>query len=286
MRTPIVGLWLAGTIPWVVGDALAFECKASDRYNFVAVHWNERSIPYRTQTGIAQDEFRAIEDAFGAWSGKSCTDLDFRWDGPASAADTDSNIVRFVDENWVSDGTVSRPARAVAVTLTTFGLDTGIIRRAVIEVNRDLFDFADITNKYDDLRLCSEDYDLISVLTHEVGHFIGLDHTREFNGTGTDPTMAPVVGSCEANKRTLEADDVSAICLLYPEGQGPGSCLPLPVQDTPYVRSTAFAFGCQNTADSATELPLWLLWPFLMLVFRRTRAPFGSEACPRSRSGG
>src|SRR5436190_1825712 len=57
---------------------------------------------------------------------------------------------------------------------------------------------------------CSGEYDIDGIMTHEVGHVIGLGHT-----TVVGATMYPSVSACNFNNRTLEADDLAGKNDLY-----------------------------------------------------------------------
>jgi len=56
-------------------------------------------------------------------------------------------------------------------------------------------------------------FDVEAVVTHEVGHFIGLDHTGVLNAT-----MAARYAAGEARQRTLENDDILGASSIYPDG--------------------------------------------------------------------
>lgn len=240
--------------------AHAFECKRSDKYDWISLRWSERVIPYGIRAG-ANVEVSHIETAFGTWSSNNCTDIEFQYVGIVDEA-AGGNQVVFIREGWSSPvGRDPRPLDAVAVTLTTFARDDGEIRSAVIEVNEERFSFAEVTEACQSDEL--EVYDLIAVVTHEVGHFIGLDHTTFFNGMPGDPTMAPMVGECEADKRTLEADDIEGLCQIYPRDQPARSCMPLPSQAT-YVANRPF--GC-TAAPHPRGSPFGVV--LLVLLFSR-----------------
>jgi hypothetical protein len=57
---------------------------------------------------------------------------------------------------------------------------------------------------------CSGEYDINGIMTHEVGHVIGLGHSSV-----SGATMYPSVSSCNYNNRTLEADDIAGKNDLY-----------------------------------------------------------------------
>jgi len=57
---------------------------------------------------------------------------------------------------------------------------------------------------------CSGEYDIDGIMTHEVGHVIGLGHSSVAGAT-----MYPSVSSCNFNNRSLEADDLAGKNDLY-----------------------------------------------------------------------
>ena len=75
--------------------------------------------------------------------------------------------------------------------------------------------------------------DAQNTVTHEVGHFIGLDHTprNAICAAPGDPslpcadtTMYPDARPREISKRILSADDVAGLCAIYPAGGPPATC--------------------------------------------------------------
>ena len=57
---------------------------------------------------------------------------------------------------------------------------------------------------------CSGEYDINGIMTHEVGHVIGIGHSSVAGAT-----MYPSVGACDLNPRTLASDDIAARDDLY-----------------------------------------------------------------------
>ncbi|PYQ30036.1 MAG: hypothetical protein DMF56_09935 [Acidobacteria bacterium] len=57
---------------------------------------------------------------------------------------------------------------------------------------------------------CSGEYDIDSIMTHEVGHVIGIGHS---NVAGA--TMYPSISACNTAPRSLAADDIAARDDLY-----------------------------------------------------------------------
>jgi hypothetical protein len=119
-----------------------------------------------------------------------------------SAADTRANTLSFVDGEWHYIG-----KHAIAITTVSFGAESGRIVGADIEVNSGAFNVtADDT---------APDFDLASILTHEAGHLWGLDDVWS-----PGPTMFGLYdGNGNLGPRSLDTDDVTAICDVYPSGR-------------------------------------------------------------------
>jgi len=106
------------------------------------------------------------------------------------------------------------------------------------------------------LQGCVE-WDLGSVVTHEAGHMIGLDHV-----TGIDAVMNPSLSPGNTTKRVLRPDDVAGACAVYPAGGQPsqvklsGWC----------VKPASKGCGCGSGGPASLA---WLLAPLLL---RRRRA--------------
>lgn len=73
--------------------------------------------------------------------------------------------------------------------------------------------------------------DVANTLTHEIGHLVGLDHTciaaypSPFDACPSGSVMAPTATFGQTSKRTLSADDVEAICTIYPAGGATATCV-------------------------------------------------------------
>ena len=61
--------------------------------------------------------------------------------------------------------------------------------------------------------------DLENVVTHEMGHYLGLAHTQE-----AEATMFASAVAGETLKRDLHADDIEGLCAIYPPGEPAGEC--------------------------------------------------------------
>ena len=136
--------------------------------------------------GFATMGFAELDDV-------ACHRTEFNVDGP------NANIVLFQDTKWKYASSDNNLAK----TTVTFDEETGEILDADIEINH-AYNFYTISDE-------NVEYDLVSVVTHEVGHFIGLDHTL-------DPvaTMNATYDRGTIDLRSLEEDDVLGACAAYP----------------------------------------------------------------------
>lgn len=130
-----------------------------------------------------------------------------------NAEGRNANIVMFREQDWPDP----QAQNALALTHPKFGFEgNGAMWDADIEINAFRYDF-DPDGPVDGKA------DLDSVIIHEVGHWLGLDH----NLLDPDATMySPFPGGI--GFRTLDPDDERGICAIYPPGRAvtTASCEP------------------------------------------------------------
>jgi len=128
-----------------------------------------------------------------------------------------ANVLVFRDAVWPHPGGASD--HKIALTTVTFDSRTGEIFDADIEVNStDKFHFT-----WGDTEV---EYDLLSVLTHEAGHFLGLGHAQE---AFPDATMKATYYPGMTEQRTLADDDKNGLCAIYPpQPIDRDTCNPIP----------------------------------------------------------
>ncbi len=112
-----------------------------------------------------------------------------------------ANILLFQDTRWQYKG---GGENNIAKTTVSFDPDSGEIYDADIEMNFANNQFT----LHDDEEVV---YDLEAVITHEVGHFIGIDHSRLY-----EATMYYGYNEGDTYQRDLSEDDIEAICDIYP----------------------------------------------------------------------
>jgi hypothetical protein len=130
--------------------------------------------------------------------GASCDRIEYNPPEMGRAGAPNANIVMFRDQGWPYPD----ERFVIARTSITFDPNTGAIFDADIEINS--FDNEFST---DDTVVTT---DLQAVLTHEVGHFIGLDHSLFENAT-----MQANYDLFNLGARTLSSDDIAGICSIY-----------------------------------------------------------------------
>jgi len=185
------------------------------------LHWPSACIDYAVQVdgsvklGIDADVLQqAAERAFAAWGGVHCPGggsprLKARFQGFVSCdrpefvcGDTSKNVntILFRDKDWDSDRT------AIALTTPSGGTGTGVVVDADLEINSQTFTF-DVDGTGPGA------FQLNEVVAHEVGHFLGLDHSN-FRGALMSKNYQTLLLSHEL----LTSDDIAAICAVYPPG--------------------------------------------------------------------
>lgn len=183
---------------------------------------------------------------------------------PTSICDEPDNVVVFIRnrDKWLAQQNAT--STQIALTFIAHNPETGEIIDADIAINDAFFTFTT-----DDEGPLNQSVDLLSAVTHEIGHFFGLDHSDDASATmfasygsaGSDPRGA----------RTLEEDDVDGICDLYvdvPEYAVHPAC-------ANGGGGGGGAEGCSGGTGPASLLALLALFP---LALRRRRAVLGRPA--------
>lgn len=208
----------------------------------VPISWPSRCVHWRlNEQGSADIEFNTLlehmEISFNTWAEVACANLDFVYDGLTANTDmgyipgyVNSNIIVFREApgSWLDSVKPSDPNKdpteILALTTVTFCEEAGgstcpyagAILDADIEFNGEYYQFS--TSR----RLARPTVDLLNTSVHEVGHFLGLDHSADVQSTMYEE--APLG---ETKKADLEQDDIDGICDAYPiPPDGPSnSCL-------------------------------------------------------------
>ncbi len=184
---------------------------ATQAYAFVPYKSGDRNLHWGTKdkalgltlvqkdSPLSSDAFREVVDAaFAQWTrvGDAVPEAAVKNTVDAAASD-DTHKVQFMADAWPYD------PNALAVTVFSYKKSTGELVDADIFINATGPCIS--TKKSDDC------YDLQAVLTHEAGHFMGLDH----NADEHDAVMYPSAQPGDTTKRTLTSDDMAGVIATY-----------------------------------------------------------------------
>jgi hypothetical protein len=279
----LVMLLAAASVP---ATARAYECTLDAKSCLVAPRWASRIVPYTIESPPADSPItaeawkKAVNDSFARWSAPACTDLQVEEQAASE------HRIRIITQGWMKS-----PAQAASTHLAYDGV-TGAIAVATIEVNAEHHAYSIGTCEPGTL-------DLETVLTHEIGHYIGFAHPCEFDGVNDFVTTAkgevipacprdscdqilsstdkpeestimwPNASSCESSFHDLRGADVEAVCSTYPRGADPIPCAVLP---DPHIANKAFACSSTDIGSGAfdpTTLALFALLGLVRLTSRR-----------------
>lgn len=201
--------------------------------------WPSSCVSYSIQVdgsekrAITKDQLAAVVDtAFQTWLEVNCNQKTVSLSAERypdatcdqaeyNSNDGNANVWMFRDKNWSGDPADPESggfdASALAVTTVTFAPSSAAIYDVDVELNSDQASFT--------LPDQAPRADLLSIVTHEAGHFLGLNHSLH-----NDATMYYSYRQFDTSQRTLNDDDVAGICATYPEGRellAGNSCEPI-----------------------------------------------------------
>jgi hypothetical protein len=186
------------------------------------LHWASSCLPYAVQLdgspreGLDADQVQALAaEAFASWQSAPCPgggtpSLQAQFQGFVSCdrheavcggASKNVNVLMLHDQDWPYG------AAQIGVTTPSAGTESGLIVDADVELNSQDFTFSTDTSD-------SGNTALKYVLAHELGHFLGLAHS-DVDGA----LMSAGYRSLPLGMALLSADDVAAICTVYPPAQ-------------------------------------------------------------------
>jgi hypothetical protein len=191
----------------------------------IGIQWSLGQLPIRYYvtnrdvSGVTAPQLQTATGlAFGTWTAVSDVGLSSQFSG-FTAADP------FVDDGANVIGFMARPEFPTVLGATTFDLDmvTGAIRESDIFLNT-IFPWSVAASGE------ANRYDVQSVMTHEIGHLLGLGHSalgetepRPGGGRtvlGKRAVMFPIAyPRANIEDRTLEADDLAGITDVYGTSQ-------------------------------------------------------------------
>jgi hypothetical protein len=143
-----------------------------------------------------------------------------------------ANVVMFRDDGWNKDYDAFN---TLALTTLSYNTENAQIYDADIEIDSAEWNFVVSEGPIDE-----SEVDLQAVVTHEVGHFLGLSHSNNAAAT----MWASYYGG-ETQQRTLHAVDMAGICEIFPPGN--------PVNTKSCEPRHGFASECQPDDDFSED---------------------------------
>jgi hypothetical protein len=148
----------------------------------------------------------AIRASYTTWSSVSCSYFTSKDLGVVNLPQGDEND-NINTHSFLSSWPSSYDNNALGITWTHYDASSGKIFDADAHYNP----------KYTWSTTGSlSAIDVQSVVTHEIGHQLGLDHSNDQNAT-----MFYATGNGDTSQRSLAADDLAGLCHLYPTGSTP-----------------------------------------------------------------
>jgi hypothetical protein len=201
-------------------DAVANGCSEEG----LPLFWLNACVGYSITAGGSKkisydDAANNLSQAFTRWTGASCPadpaghtrpSIDVRDLGPVACDKVEyhgkvpnQNLIVFRDDSW------NHGDKVLGLTTVNYAPSTGELYGADMELN---------TYGMDPLKVGDpvgpNDYDFLSVVTHEAGHFLGMGHSNV-----EQSTMYASYHPGQTVQRDLRPDDIEAICSIYrPDG--------------------------------------------------------------------
>jgi len=191
-----------------------------DWFKYSGIHWAIPDVKYSVNllnSGGDETFLAGVIEAFDEWedapSGIGFECLGLSSDAPSSFVGDEkydgSNQIGWVDIS-------SRYPRAIAVTMTWYNTQTGLIAEVDLAFNAALsWAQADIgAVDPDTVTGVSGYYDVQNIATHEAGHWLLLGDL--YNKPTATQTMYGYGSKGELQKRSLESGDIAGVQTIYP----------------------------------------------------------------------
>jgi hypothetical protein len=185
------------------------------------VWWRNACVSYDLQKSASRwldyaTAAQIVQGAFAKWTGVMCpvtasgatrVSINVNDLGPVECDQVqyqpdqpNQHVIVFRDSSWPHNDS----SNTLGLTTVTFEVSTGELYDADTEINGTLpLSVGDPVPQ--------GSYDVESIITHEMGHFLGLAHSGD-----TSATMFARYSRGSTSMRALGADDVAGLCSIYP----------------------------------------------------------------------
>jgi hypothetical protein len=187
------------------------------------IWWRNACVSYDLQKNVSKwisydTAVQVLDGAFAKWTGVmcpadaagatrvsisatnlgpvECDQVGYKKNGPPN-----QNVIIFRDDTWPHANDANN---TLGLTTVSFDPDTGEMYDADTEINGTLpLSVGD--------PVAPGAYDIESIITHEMGHFLGLAHSSD-----SSATMYARYTPASIGMRTLASDDMAGLCSIYP----------------------------------------------------------------------